>query len=79
MKRCLLELIYLLEVIPQGKLNIEDAIEDGLSFIENAIIKARHASRISVNLPLQMTRNSNSIVGGALALPVNTAMIQQII
>ena len=34
-------------VIPQGKLNIEDAIEDGLSFIENAIIKARHASRIS--------------------------------
>ena len=35
------------DVIPQGKLNIEDAIEDGLSFIENAIIKARHASRIS--------------------------------
>ena len=26
---------------------IDDAIEDGLSFIENAIIKARHASRIS--------------------------------
>lgn len=35
------------DVVPQGKLNIEDAIEDGLSFIENAIIKARHASRIS--------------------------------
>ena len=35
------------EVIPQGKLNIEDAIEDGLSFVENAIIKARHASKIS--------------------------------
>ena len=34
-------------VIPQGQLDIEDAIEDGLSFIENAIIKARHASRIS--------------------------------
>ena len=34
-------------VIPQGQLNIEDAIEDGLSFVENAIIKARHASRIS--------------------------------
>ncbi|ENK6397558.1 RdgB/HAM1 family non-canonical purine NTP pyrophosphatase, partial [Acinetobacter baumannii] len=28
-------------------LNIPDAIEDGLSFIENAIIKARHASKIS--------------------------------
>ncbi len=28
-------------------MNIEDAIEDGLSFVENAIIKARHASKIS--------------------------------
>ncbi|WP_296244962.1 MULTISPECIES: RdgB/HAM1 family non-canonical purine NTP pyrophosphatase [unclassified Psychrobacter] len=34
-------------IIPQGQLDIEDAIEDGLSFIENAIIKARHASRAS--------------------------------
>ncbi|MDU2407532.1 MAG: RdgB/HAM1 family non-canonical purine NTP pyrophosphatase [Acinetobacter junii] len=35
------------EIIPQGQLNIEDAIEDGLSFVENAIIKARHASQLS--------------------------------
>ncbi len=35
------------DVIPQGQLNIEDAIEDGLSFVENAIIKARHAAKIS--------------------------------
>ena len=35
------------EIIPQGKLGILDAIEDGLSFVENAIIKARHASRES--------------------------------
>ena len=41
------ELNLPVEVIAQGKLNIEDAIEDGLSFVENAIIKARHASRIS--------------------------------
>lgn len=34
-------------IIPQGGLGIDDAIEDGLSFVENAIIKARHASRIS--------------------------------
>ena len=34
-------------IIPQGQLNIEDAVEDGLSFVENAIIKARHASRLS--------------------------------
>lgn len=36
-----------IEVIPQGKFDIPDAIEDGLSFIENALIKARHASRLS--------------------------------
>lgn len=34
-------------VTPQGELNITDAVEDGLSFIENAIIKARHAARMS--------------------------------
>ena len=34
-------------IVPQGELNIEDAVEDGLSFVENAIIKARHASRVS--------------------------------
>lgn len=34
-------------IVPQGQLDIADAVEDGLSFIENAIIKARHASRIS--------------------------------
>ena len=33
--------------ISQSTLNIPDADETGLSFIENAIIKARHASRIS--------------------------------
>lgn len=36
-----------IEVIPQGNFNIPDAIENGLSFIENALIKARHASRLS--------------------------------
>ena len=41
------ELQLPVEVVAQGKLNIEDAIEDGLSFVENAIIKARHASNIS--------------------------------
>lgn len=30
--------------VAQGALGIQDAIEDGQSFIENAIIKARHAS-----------------------------------
>ncbi|MDQ8936623.1 RdgB/HAM1 family non-canonical purine NTP pyrophosphatase [Acinetobacter rudis] len=36
-----------IQVIAQGQLDIEDAVEDGLSFIENAIIKARHAAKIS--------------------------------
>ncbi len=35
------------ELIAQAQLGIDDAIEDGLSFVENAIIKARHASRLS--------------------------------
>lgn len=34
-------------VLPQSELGIRDAVEDGLSFVENAIIKARHASRES--------------------------------
>lgn len=34
------------DIVAQGELEIADAIEDGLSFVENAIIKARHASRI---------------------------------
>ena len=34
-------------IVAQGQLDIDDAIEDGLSFVENAIIKARHASRAS--------------------------------
>jgi XTP/dITP diphosphohydrolase len=33
------------ELIPQGEFNISDADETGLSFIENAILKARHASK----------------------------------
>jgi XTP/dITP diphosphohydrolase len=35
------------ELIPQSALNIEDAEETGLTFVENAIIKARHAAKIS--------------------------------
>ncbi len=35
------------EVIPQSDFNIPDADETGLSFVENALIKARHAAKIS--------------------------------
>lgn len=33
-----------IQIISQGELGIDDAVENGLSFVENAIIKARHAS-----------------------------------
>ncbi|MFT5574272.1 MAG: XTP/dITP diphosphohydrolase [Cryomorphaceae bacterium] len=36
-----------LEVIPQSEFDIAEAIEDGLSFVENAIIKARHACQLT--------------------------------
>ena len=33
-----------LEVLPQSAFNIEEIEETGLSFVENAILKARHAA-----------------------------------
>ena len=36
-----------LEVLPQSVFDVPDAIEDGLSFVENALIKARHASTLT--------------------------------
>ena len=36
-----------MEVLPQATFNIEDADETGLTFVENAIINARHASAIA--------------------------------
>lgn len=35
------------ELIPQTELNVSDADETGLSFVENAIIKARHACEVT--------------------------------
>lgn len=34
-----------LEVIPQAELGVQDIEETGLTFVENALLKARHASR----------------------------------
>jgi XTP/dITP diphosphohydrolase len=34
-----------LEVIAQGSLGVDDAEETGLTFVENALLKARHAAR----------------------------------
>ncbi len=31
-------------LVTQGELGVSDAVEDGLTFLENALIKARHAS-----------------------------------
>jgi len=35
------------QVIPQAELGVEDAEETGLTFVENALLKARHASQIT--------------------------------
>jgi XTP/dITP diphosphohydrolase len=35
------------KVIPQSDFAISEAVEDGLSFVENAIIKARHACELT--------------------------------
>jgi len=36
-----------IDVVPQSEFNVADAEETGLSFVENAIIKARHAATIT--------------------------------
>jgi len=36
-----------ISIVPQSGFNIKDADETGLTFVENAIIKARHAAQIS--------------------------------
>lgn len=36
-----------LTVIPQGEMNVSEVPETGLTFVENALIKARHACRIT--------------------------------
>ena len=35
------------EVVPQSEFNIPEAIEDGLTFVENALKKARHACELT--------------------------------
>ena len=36
-----------LKVIPQGDFGVSEVVEDGSTFVENAIIKARHAATIT--------------------------------
>lgn len=36
-----------MQIVAQKEFDIPDAVEDGLSFVENAIIKARHAATLS--------------------------------
>ncbi len=33
------------DIIPQSEYTVSDAIEDGLTFVENSILKARHAAK----------------------------------
>jgi len=36
---------YSINILPQSTYQVDDAVEDGLTFVENAIIKARHACK----------------------------------
>lgn len=38
---------YPFEIVPQSEFNVTEVDETGLTFVENAILKARHAARIS--------------------------------
>ncbi len=40
-------LLHAWSIVPQARLNVPDIEETGASFIENALIKARHAARCS--------------------------------
>ena len=44
-----------IQVIPQSEFAVSDADETGTTFVENAIIKARHAARVT-GLPYGATR-----------------------
>lgn len=35
------------DIVPQSEFAVPDAIEDGLTFVENSIIKARHAAKLT--------------------------------
>ncbi len=45
LRACLVDLP--LTLVPQGELDVPAAVEDGLTFVENALIKARHAARLT--------------------------------
>ena len=38
---------YGIEVLPQSQFNVEEVPETGTTFVENAIIKARHAAEVT--------------------------------
>lgn len=38
---------YQLEIVPQSNFNVPEVAETGTTFVENAIIKARHAAKIT--------------------------------
>lgn len=39
-----------IDVVAQGEFDVPDAVEDGMAFVDNALIKARHAAR-HIGLP----------------------------
>lgn len=52
---------YHIDVVPQSEFDVPDADETGLSFVENAILKARHAARLT-GLPALADDSGLSVV-----------------
>lgn len=56
-----------LQIIPQAELNVNEIEETGLTFIENAILKARHAAKVT-GLPA-LADDSGLVVDALLGAP----------
>lgn len=56
-----------LEIVPQSTLQVDEIEETGLTFVENAILKARHAARVT-GLPA-LADDSGLVVPALLGAP----------
>lgn len=59
-----------IEVLPQNQFDVPEVAETGTTFVENAIIKARHAAEITGLPLLPMTQASKLMLW--TALPAST-------
>ena len=66
-----------IEFVTQRSLGVSDADETGLSFVENAILKARHASALTGLPALKSTRCAGNRESTRRAMPVSAPRISR--